>query len=474
MLRTLNKPLKIIAATCENRGIGFQNKLPWSCPEDMAFFKKTTLNVDNSECKNAVIMGRKTWESIGKALPNRVNVVITRQNIKFENIHTFSSLLEAHLWLMELGNIESQFIIGGSQLYKEALQKNWSQTLYLTSVPGNYECDIFFPEIPEYYSKIEQCDLNESTTVNVFHNYYGRHYEEQYLGKMNQLLHNDSINGRNGSVHTDFQWSYEMDLQDGLPLFSTRKGFWKGICKELLFFIHGQTNSKILEHDGIGIWKGNTTRDFLDHRGLHHYSEGDMGPMYGWVWRNYGAEYHGMEYDYRSSGHDQLRDVVDKLLNDPCNRRILMTSYDPSKVKDSVLAPCHSIVNQFYVRTIGDKKYLDMFTYQRSADMFLGVYFNIPSNATLLTIIAQAVGMIPGKLYMQLGNCHVYSTHKEPLLKQLNRTPNDVLPKLSINSHPPQSNTVDNAMTWIEGLDYEHFEIENYHPQSHIKADMVA
>ena len=151
-----------------------------------------------------------------------------------------------------------------------------------------------------------------------------------------------------------------------------------------------------------------------------------------------------------------------------------MTSYDPSKVKDSVLAPCHSIVNQFYVRTIGDKKYLDMFTYQRSADMFLGVYFNIPSNATLLTIIAQAVGMIPGKLYMQVGNCHVYSTHKEPLLKQLNRTPNDVLPKLSINSHPPQSNTVDNAMTWIEGLDYEHFEIENYHPQSHIKADMVA
>ena len=358
-------------------------------------------------------------------------------------------------------------------LYNEALQKNWSQTLYLTNIPGNYECDVFFPKIPDYYEKVENCSLGEST-VDIFHNYYGRHYEEQYLSKMNQLIHNDPIIGRNGSVHTDFQWSYEMDLQDGLPLFSTRKAFWKGICKELLFFIHGQTNSKILEHDGIGIWKGNTTRDFLDHRGLNHYEEGDMGPMYGWVWRNYGAKYHGMQYDYRSSGHDQLRDVIDKLLNDPSNRRILMTSYDPSKVKESVLAPCHSIVNQFYVRKDGDHSYLDMFTYQRSADMFLGVYFNIPSNATLLTIIAKAVGMLPGKLYMKLGNCHVYAAHREPLLKQLNRDPNDVLPRLTINSSPPLSITVDTAMTWIEGLDYEHFFIDNYHPQSHIKAEMVA
>ena len=115
-----------------------------------------------------------------------------------------------------------------------------------------------------------------------------------------------------------------------------------------------------------------------------------------------------------------------------------------------------------------------MFTYQRSADMFLGVYFNIPSNATLLTIIAKAVQMTPGKLYMQLGNCHVYSTHREPLLKQLSRDPSNVLPKLIINSSPPPNITVDHAMTWIEGLDYEHFEVHNYHPQSHIKADMVA
>ena len=85
MLRTLNKPLKIIAAACENMGIGYQNKLPWSCPEDMDFFRKTTLKVNNNMCQNAVIMGRKTWESIGKPLPNRVNVVITKQNIKTEN-----------------------------------------------------------------------------------------------------------------------------------------------------------------------------------------------------------------------------------------------------------------------------------------------------------------------------------------------------------------------------------------------------
>ena len=158
----------------------------------------------------------------------------------------------------------------------------------------------------------------------------------------------------------------------------------------------------------------------------------------------------------------------------PCPTEAPGTPADPSKVKESVLAPCHSIVNQFYVRKDGDQRYLDMFTYQRSADMFLGVYFNIPSNATLLTIIAKAVGMVPGKLYMQLGNCHVYATHREPLLKQLDREPNDVLPRLTINSSPPSNISVDTAMTWIEGLDYEHFSIDNYHPQSHIKADMVA
>ena len=492
MFRSLQKPFQIIAAVCKGNGLGYAGGIPWSCPADMAFFKETTTRVTNKRAQNAVIMGRRTWESLPKRyapLKSRFNVVITRDYRKFEQqyggpdtgVAAFPSLLQAHMWLQERGDIETQFIIGGRGLYVEALQKNWSNKLYLTNIPEPYECDVFFPQIPSYYRQIgEPRALDDgggvegsSVTCTTYHNFYGRHYEEQYLYKMRELLHKPVISGRNGPVYTDFQWNYQMDLQDGLPLFSTRKAFWKGICKELLFFIHGDTNSKHLESEGVRIWQGNTDAAFLASRGLD-YAPGDMGPMYGWVWRRYGARYEGMDADYRGKGHDQLRDVLDKLLHDPHNRRILMTAYDPSKVSESVLAPCHSIVNQFYVRKEGDVTYLDMFTYQRSADMFLGVYFNIPSDATLQTIIAKAVGMTPGKMYIQFGNCHVYDEHTGALQEQLLRTPEEVLPQLEIVRPVVAGQDVDAALEWVESLTYEDFKIIGYTSQKHIKAPMIA
>lgn len=277
-----------------------------------------------------------------------------------------------------------------------------------------------------------------------------------------------------------------MDLADGLPLFSTRRAFWRGICEELLFFIKGDTNSCHLSEKGVRIWEGNTTREFLDRRGLTGYDVGDMGPMYGWVWRNFGARYQGMSHDYSDEGYDQLRCVIEQLINTPNDRRILMTTYDPSKVSESVLAPCHSIVTHFFVREEGGLRYLDMYTYQRSADMFLGVYFNIPSDATLQMIIAQATGLIPGKMHVQFGNNHVYHAHLNALLEQLKRVPSDMLPTLTIDTMPEYIEypgcfrgdrgkiLVDNALKWIESLTYQDFTLSNYKPQGHIKADMIA
>lgn len=478
MSRILTKSCEMIAAVSKSGGLGKNGALPWRCPSDMAYFRKLTRE-SRAMTRNAVIMGRRTWESLKSPLSDRLNVVITRnyrdQQYTAPNLAAFPSLLEAHIWLDEQVDIDNRYVIGGATLYQEAIQQNWCSKLHLTTIDGDYDCDVFFPEIPEYYVVDKTQPLDEGVHVTTYNNRYGKHYEEQYLQKMRQLIHQPSVNGRNGAVFTDFQWSYQMDLADGLPLFSTRKAFWKGIAKELLFFIRGDTNSKHLESDGIGIWKGNTSSEFLSSRGLH-YKEGDMGPMYGWVWRHYGARYVGMDHDYTKQGHDQLRDVLDKLINDPNNRRILMTAYDPTKVQESVLAPCHSIVNHFYVRKDPKTqlKYLDMFTYQRSADMFLGVYFNIPSDATLQTIIAQAVGMIPGRMYIQFGNCHIYDNHREPLIKQLERTPPDMLPQLKITSVAPEEITTDNALQWIESLTYDDFDVQGYKPQGHIKADMVA
>jgi dihydrofolate reductase / thymidylate synthase len=494
MFRFLGKPFKMIAAVTPSASgkliIGKNGTIPWDCPEDMSYFRRTTTQTDKINSRNAVIMGATTWLSLGKPLKNRMNVVITRNYRDFNNMsantRAFPSLLEAHMWLREQVNIDKQFIIGGGQLYKEAIEGNWCHELHLTElVPLSIEGDTFFPDIPDYYSVESTTNmLSMMGKIKVYHNFYTRHLEEQYVQQMNRLIHNPSRIGRNGAVHTDFQWDWKMNLEDGLPLFSTRRAFWKGICKEQLFFIHGDTNSNHLADDGIKIWQGNTTKEFLESRGLN-YAEGDMGPMYGWVWRNYGARYQGMDHDYKEDGYDQLYDVINKLLHDPYNRRILMTSYDPSKVSESVLAPCHSIVNHFYVREMPNgKRYLDMFTYQRSADMFLGVYFNIPSDATLQSIIAKAVGMEPGTMHIRFGDNHVYSEHIDALKEQLTREPSATFPRLNITKPLPVSASASAAsaasastaqvMDWIESLTYEDFKILGYNPQKSIKADMVA
>jgi len=479
--RSVQKPFIIIAAVDTNSGLGKDNAIPWQCPADMQHFKTLTTSTSGVKTQNAVIMGRTTWETLPiKPLPERINVVISRTKISNPMLHTyqFSSLYEAHQYLCDRGDIENQFIIGGAQLYSEAIQRNWAQTLHLTRIPGDYACDTFFPIIPSYWMQEKTYIIKDDIYAVQYHNYYTCHLEQQYIYQMRHLAHLAPIVGRNGLVHSSFQWSWMTDLKDGLPLFSTRRSFWKGICKELLFFIRGDTNSKHLEQDGINIWTGNTSVEFLQSMKLRgpnrrtdfDYQEGDMGPMYGWIWRHYGAKYRGMDADYTDQGFDQLKDVLTKLTTDPHNRRITLTTYDPSQVSISVLAPCHGIVSQFYVREDHGYQYLDMYTYQRSADMFLGVNFNIPSHATLQYIVSLAVKMIPGRFYYGFGDNHVYDSHNEPLQTLLERTPNDRFPLLEILTKPEHP---DQALDWIEGLKYEDFIVHDYKPQNGIKADMV-
>lgn len=285
--------------------------------------------------------------------------------------------------------------------------------------------------------------------------------EAQYLEILKDIMeHGDVRNGRNGETHSQFSKTLKFNLQEGFPLLTSKKMFLRGIFEELMFFIRGQTNTKILEEKNVNIWKGNTSREFLDNNGIEHYPEGQMGPMYGYQWRNFGAP-----MDKRGkaiiSGIDQLKDVVNKIRTEPNSRRLLLTTYNPSQVKLGVLYPCHSITIQFYVQD----KYLDVFCYNRSSDIFLGLPFNIASTALFITLIAKITNLQPRHFTLSLGDAHIYKEHYDCVLKQICRTPYN-FPTLKILK---DIKTLED----VEKLEYKDIKIESYKYHPSIKAKMV-
>jgi thymidylate synthase len=221
-----------------------------------------------------------------------------------------------------------------------------------------------------------------------------------------------------------------------------------------LWFLRGDTNSKLLEEKGVNIWKGNSSREFLDSLNLHNYEEGDCGPVYGYQWRNFGGSYNQKEMN----GIDQLNNIINELKNNPTSRRMFMSAWNPMMEKQMVLPPCH-VSYQFYVRS---GKYLDCQMYQRSADLFLGLPFNIASTALLTSILAKHTGYISGKIRICIGDCHIYNEHFSAVEEQLSRI-HKQMPKLNIKDFEK-----------IEELVYEDFELINYNPHNTIKAPMIA
>lgn len=156
------------------------------------------------------------------------------------------------------------------------------------------------------------------------------------------------------------------DLRKSFPLLTTKRVFWRGVAEELLWFIRGSTDAKLLQEKNVRIWDGNSTREFLDAAGFHAREVGDLGPVYGFQWRHFGAEYKTCKDDYTGQGIDQLKDVIERIKNKPEDRRIIMTAWNPSQIGEMALPPCHCLV-QFYVAD-GE---LSCQLYQRSADMGL-------------------------------------------------------------------------------------------------------
>lgn len=212
------------------------------------------------------------------------------------------------------------------------------------------------------------------------------HEEYQYLKIIRDCIDQGNKKGdRTGTgVRSLFGKQMRYDLSQTFPLLTTKDVFWRGLAEELIWFIKGDTNAKNLSDKKIRIWDANGSREFLDNLGFQDRDEGDLGPVYGFQWRHFGAEYTNMQSDYEGAGVDQLADVIRKLKEEPTSRRIILNAWNVRDLGKMALPPCH-LMCQFYV---DGQNRLSCQMYQRSADMGLGVPFNIASYALLTCMIA--------------------------------------------------------------------------------------
>ncbi len=258
----------------------------------------------------------------------------------------------------------------------------------------------------------------------------------QYLDLLRHISENGTTKGDRTGTGTRSIFGYQMrfDLANGFPLLTTKKLHLKSIIHELLWFLAGDTNVKYLQDNGVRIWN-----EWAD-------EDGNLGHIYGYQWRS---------WPNYSGGHvDQIKQILDQLRNDPNSRRIIVSAWNVADIPNMNLPPCHALF-QFYVAN----GRLSLQLYQRSADCFLGVPFNIASYALLLMMVAQVTGLKPGEFIHTLGDAHIYSDHIEQVQLQLSREPRH-LPTMTINPE----------VTDLFSFKYDDFELSDYDPHPHIAA----
>ena len=269
-----------------------------------------------------------------------------------------------------------------------------------------------------------------------------------YLDLMQHVLEHGHVKSdRTGTgTRSVFGWQMRFDLAQGFPLLTTKKLHLRSIIHELLWFLQGDTNIRYLKENGVSIWD-----DWAD-------ANGDLGPVYGHQWRHWPAP-GGAEID-------QIRDLINGLKRNPDSRRHIVSAWNPADIPQMKLPPCHALF-QFYVApaadgTTGARGRLSCQLYQRSADIFLGVPFNIASYALFTLMVAQVCDLEPGEFVWTGGDCHLYSNHLDQARLQLSREPRR-LPAMRLNP----------AVKDIFGFRYEDFTLEDYEPHPHIPAPVA-
>ena len=507
----MTSEINFILAISNNNIIGINNSIPWNIKDDLQYFKHLT-----SETSSAIIMGYKTFVSLNKKpLSKRLNIIITTKYETYQNHNDllFLGSVKNAIYYLNILSVKNIWIIGGSSLYEQIndIKPNY---VYLTKIVIDIPetettiklSDQFFQYLEKQYMlctcKVKYCDdtISDKQIECHFNQYKiiqpsipipipnsntdANNDELQYINLLKEtILNGDYRQCRNDYVWSNFGSQLTFNLKNGYPLLTSKKVPLRLIFEELMFFIRGYTDNKILQDKNVSIWNSNTTKEFIESNDKKYQNSdryldvNDMGPMYGYQWRHFNAEYTMKnspinQYHYESKGIDQLNRVIQELINNPYSRRIMMTTYNPLQVDNGVLYPCHSIILQFYTKLNKQNNNLaiSIKMYQRSADLFLGLPFSIASTSLLLILICDHLNKIQDKfiyepdiMIITLGDQHIYQSHLNAVLTQLQ---NNLycFPKLEIID-------TDGIMR-IEDYQWDNITINNKSNQT-IKANMI-
>jgi len=453
---------EIVVAHDSKRGIGLNNAIPWENPEDMTFFR--TLTKGDSISKPIVIMGSRTFCSLKETpLRDRLNIVISSGMEQRDDCMVVRSVKECITRVMKMSSVETAFVIGGSSIYNQFLDSGVVTKIHSNLINGDYGCDRFFDEIPSRFTH----DFSHAGKTVVFNTYsYTNTEEVSYLNLVKNIIKNgEHRDDRTGTgTFSLFGTSLRFSLKDyRVPVLTTKKVFWSGVVKELLWFISGSTDGSVLSKQGVRIWDKNGSREFLDNLGFKDREVGDLGPIYPFSWRHYGAKYIDCKTDYSGKGVDQLQRCINMIKTDPWSRRIIMTSWNPVDLDIMNLPPCHMTLQLYVSRSMSGEKELSGQVYQRSVDTALGLPFNISSYSLLIHMIAQCCDMKAKELVHVMGDTHMYSDHVSPISEQISRVPFE-FPSVHMNS----------SIRNIDDFSLEDIVLDGYYCHPSVKMDMSA
>lgn len=385
------------------------------------------------------------------------------------------------------------FFIGGEEIYRRAVAEYEINRFYITEVYKNEkrddeQFDRVFPKPSETgISNIEKYGIYDVTPIKrcaksgLYYRFmtYSIHKslkgnevefkspEQQYLNIMRQIMERGiERDDRTGTgTLSIFSSTQRYDLSSGeFPISTTKRIFFRAIYEELALYLSGKTDNGILQKAGIHIWDGNTSREFLDHRGLNHYPEGDMGETYGFNFRHFGGEYIDCKTDYPPglNGYDQLENVLHLIKTDPTSRRIIINLWNPATLHKAALPSC-LMMYQFYVDT--HAKTLSCQIYIRSSDYFLANNWNACTGALLVHMICNLsdIDLTPGELIVITGDTHLYKNHLKQVSENLQRIPKP-FPRLAFKNGPKQS---------LTDYTFEDLRLVGYKCGASIKAEMA-
>lgn len=493
--------ISLIASVAQFKGklaIGRQNELLLRLPLDMKHFSNLTSNILNSKSsidRNVVVMGRRTWYSLpsdGRPLPNRINIVLTKDKDlhkispypvnpfhKWErNVYFFTFEQFVRFYKKTHANV---FVIGGSEIFELFLQSFPKEInkIYLTEIYNYQPKNGLYPDtyttcpMDDTYKLISMSSKHFDFTNNVSYRFlvyaktHKQHEEHQFLELCKTILENgfQKIDRTGVGTISSFGHQLRFDISESVPLLTTKKVAWRHCIEELLWFLRGDTDARILQRKGVNIWNGNSSREFLDSQKLFHYDTGILGPIYSWQWRFFGASYSQAFADTSTfdrtkvGGIDQIELLIHALKTEPFSRRHVVSAWNPTQLCQMALPPCHMIFTFYVEEDSNGQKHLSCHFVMRSNDMGCGTSFNLFSYCVLTYIIALKCNMKPKTLVYSCSDAHIYKNHVDAIVKQTYRIPRP-FPKLLLN---PNIKTKE-----FNDIDLTDFELVGYFPHPSI------